>query len=282
MKKKIKGILKSIGLYKLLYGYYIKRERGKFSNLPFCSMNFQGILLKFNTKDAYSKSWFFPRFGKGYIHEPGATKIFIDHINQASNVFDIGGHLGYFSCIAGKLSNNGNVCVFEMDSNCIPLIRENAELNELENIEIYNMAVSDLNGYTSIPKLEFPNPGIRIDSGKINEKLEVATITIDEFIRQQNITPDFIKIDVEGAEYKVLNGMLNTLKQNSLTLLIEIHVSHLLKYYHTNYKDVLMFLTVHGFKLEKVENHREEKMILSEIKPTVKLEGNVMILCKNY
>src|SRR5690606_24665136 len=125
MKNLIKSIFKKLGLYTIAYKYYIDRERTKYSDISVCTMDFEGVKLKFNTQDAYSKQWFFPRFGKGHIHEPGTTKVFIENIENGANVFDIGGHLGYFSCVAGKLSNSGAVCVFEMDKNCIGLITNN-------------------------------------------------------------------------------------------------------------------------------------------------------------
>lgn len=280
MKKMIKSILKQVGLYNSLYGYYINKKREKYANLMFCSMDFEGVKLKFNTKDAYSKTWFFPRFGNGLIHEPGATKIFIDNIKEDSNVFDIGGHLGYFSCVSGQLAKDGNVCVFEVDSNCIDLITDNIKLNELNNVKVFNVAVSDTIGSVSIPSLKRPDPGIRIDSFKNNEQIKVPSLTIDEFINKEHIIPNFIKIDVEGAEFKVLKGMVHTLKNNSLTLLIEIHVSQLAKYYDTDYKDILKFLTDCDYKLEKVEAHRSKRMVLSEIEHSEELNGNVMILCK--
>src|SRR5690606_14726469 len=108
---------------------------------------FEGVKLKFNTQDAYSKQWFFPRFGKGHIHEPGATKIFIENIENGANVFDIGAHLGYFSCVAGKLATSGKVCTFEMDSNCIDIIEKNLQLNGLKNVKVYNVAISDTSGH---------------------------------------------------------------------------------------------------------------------------------------
>jgi len=282
MKKMIKSTLKSIGVYDSFYNYYIKRMREKYADITFCSMDFEGVKLKFNTMDMYSKSWFFPRFGKGQIHEPGATKVFVDNVKEGTNVFDIGGHLGYFSCVAGKLSNDGTVCVFEMDYNCIDLITKNIELNKLKNVHIYNVAVSDSSGYVSIPNLKLPNPGIRIESFKNEKYIKVPCLTVDEFVSRENIIPDFIKIDVEGAEFKVLKGMTNTLKNKSLILLIEIHVSQLLKYFNTDYKDVLRFLTEYGFKLEKVEAHRSRKMVLQEISHKEELNGNVMILCKKH
>lgn len=282
MKKIIKSFLRFFGLYRPIYTYYIERSREKFSDFKICSMNFMGVKLRFNTKDDYSKSWFFPRFGNGHVHEPGTTKIFIDHVNENSNVFDIGGHLGYFSCVAGNLSKHGVVCVFEVDSNCIELITENLELNALNNVRVYNMAVSDTSGHVSIPNLKVPNPGLRINSKNKTDQLLVPSISIDEFVEKEGIIPDFIKIDIEGAEYKVLKGMTNTLKIPSLTVLIEIHVSQLEKYYNTNYKEVLTFLIGYGFKLEKVEAHRTKKMVLREIKPDDELKGNVMIVCKKF
>src|SRR5690554_2963533 len=282
MKTLLKSILNPIGLYNPLYNFYINKKREKFADYTFCSMDFEGVKLSFNTNDSYSKSWFFPRFGNGYIHEPGATKIFVDYINEDSNVFDIGGHLGYFSCVAGNLAKYGSICVFEVDFNCIDLITKNIELNELKNVEVYNVAVSDSSGYVSIPDFKLPNPGTRIGDFNNNQQIKVPSLTIDEFISQENIIPNFIKIDVEGAEFKVLKGMTNALKNNSLTLLVEIHVSQLIKYYDTDYKDVLKFSADLGYRLKKVESHRSQQIGLREIKPIDELEGNVMILCRKY
>jgi hypothetical protein len=64
--------------------------------------------------------------------------------------------------------------------------------------------------------------------------------------------------------------------------LIEIHVSELLKFYNTDYRDILKLLIDNEFTIEKVESHRSNKKELTEITATTKLEGNVMILCKKH
>lgn len=280
MKQAIKSILKSLGIYKGIYRFYIARERKKYETMDACSMDYQGLKLRFSTQDAYSKKWFFPRFGKGQIHEPGATRVFMDCIKEGDHIFDIGAHLGYFSCVSAALTKTGTVCAFEVDSNCIDLISRNVSLNQLNNARIFHLAVSNVSSYVSIPASNLPDPGTHIEHTKGQNYIEVPSITIDEFISQVNITPNFVKIDVEGAEYMVLQGMKELLKNEDLILLIEIHVKQLLKYYDTNYKDVLKFLSDHGYGFEIVESHRSKSGRLRHINFLDDLGGNEMILCR--
>lgn len=280
MNKAIKSILKPFGLYKGFRQFYLDRERKKYENFDICSMDYKGVQLTFDTRDTYSNRWFYPRFGWGQIHEPGTTKVFFDYVKEGSNVFDIGGHLGYFSCIAGKLSKTGTVCVFEVDANCIDIIHKNAKHNHLDNVNVYHIAVSDSNGFVSIPVLHQPDPGTRIELSRGDDHVKIPSLTIDEFVAKEGIIPDFMKIDVEGAEFKVLKGMESLLKNENLTLLVEIHVKQLAKYFDTDYREVLKFLSDQGFSLEMVESHRSKTGTLRKIDYTETLKKNEMLLCK--
>lgn len=52
---------------------------------------------------------------------------------------------------------------------------------------------------------------------------KVQTITLDSLVKHFNLIPDFIKIDVEGAEFFVLNGAEETAKSNRIKILVEMH-----------------------------------------------------------
>lgn len=55
------------------------------------------------------------------------------------------------------------------------------------------------------------------------ESLRKVTLAIDDFVNQIGLTPDLIKVDVEGAESRVLLGMRKTLLLNRPTVLVELH-----------------------------------------------------------
>ncbi|NNJ82410.1 MAG: FkbM family methyltransferase [Flavobacteriaceae bacterium] len=278
MRKRIKKILASIGLLniakKIRYRIYQHKKQWQ--------LNFGDLNVIYDTTDSYSNRWFYPRYAHGGIHEPGATKIFMDNIEKHSKILDIGGHLGYFTCIAGKLAAKGSVYVFEVDPKCLHLINKNLRANNLTNVVVNNLAVSDKNETIKIQQYESPNPGLVINNNSGDNFIEVKSIRIDDFISQNKIKPDFIKIDVEGAEWNVLNGMKHFLAQdNNVVLLIEIHTKHLRQYFNADYSDCIDLLLKNGFRLKKVDHRLADGSFLNVDRKTI-LEGNTMLLCEKH
>jgi FkbM family methyltransferase len=279
MKKAIKSFLRSAQVLKPAKKIYKKLRNTKYKNADIWHRRIEKLDITFDTSDPYSKVWFYPRYDNGRIHEPVATKLFIEYIQENSQVLDIGSHLGYFTCIAGKLAANGTVNAFEVDPKCLLLIKKNVEKNNLKNITVNHLAVSDKNETIRIPVEEKPNPGLVINSGTQKSYIEVKSISIDDFIEQKNIQPDFIKIDVEGAEWNVLKGMKNLLKQDNLVLLIEIHAQKLKKFFNADYKDCIDMLLQNGFTLENTDHRLSEGAFKHVDRETV-LKTDTMLLCK--
>ena len=65
------------------------------------------------------------------------------------------------------------------------------------------------------------------ETAERSDLVHVPSLTIDEFCAQQNIRPDVIKIDVEGAELAVLAGARNTIEagRERLALFVEMHAT---------------------------------------------------------
>jgi len=157
----------------------------------------------------------------------------------ASPVFyDIGAHFGLhtlaFSLIAGK---SGKVYAFEPH----PLNKERLTKNISENIALCNniividKAITDYKGSVNFEMITDLESGWSSSSRilKENERtkdtdvkrnIEVATDALDNLVDDGTILkPDFIKIDVEGEEFKVLKGAIKTLLHFKPVLFIEIH-----------------------------------------------------------
>jgi FkbM family methyltransferase len=280
-KKMIKKTLKNFTLFKKLNTYRLKYINKKFVGLKEYTFTFNSIKILFDTSDEYSHSWFYPRCRNGKIHEPAATSIFVNSINKNDCVLDIGAHLGYFTCISSYLAPKGSVHAFEVDPKCIPLIKKNVNINNFNNVSIHNKAVSSNNGFEKIPIYDKPSPALRISDNK-RQFIEVPSLTIDSYIISENITPDFIKIDVEGAEWKVLNGMKETLKIKHLKLLVEVHVNFLKNNFNTDYREILKLLLSEGFTIKEIINHRSRKIDFNNISSiNDKLTNiNTMLYCE--
>ncbi len=279
MKKEVRRILRSSHLLKPFKKIYNNLKNNKYKNVNLWQRHIGKIDITFDTSDPYSKIWFYPRYDKDRIHEPVATKLFSDYIHEDSQVLDIGSHLGYFTCIAGKLASNGTVNAFEVDPKCSSLIKKNIEINNLKNVTINNLAVSDKSEIIRIPIEDKPNPGLVINSGSQGSYIEVNSIGIDNFIKERNIKPDFIKIDVEGAEWNVLKGMKKLLNSDNLVMLIEIHADKLRKYFNADYKECINILLQNGFTLENTDHRLSEGKFKPVGMDTV-LETDTMLLCK--
>ena len=285
MKGIIKKILTLIGLHQFLRQILTqihqknkKKLLSPYQNESRWTLQIEDVKVHYDVEDPYSKSWFFPRYANGKIHEPAVTRFFIDHIENDSIVLDIGGHLGYFTCLAGILAKNGQVHVFETAPNCIPLIEKNILLNHLDNIVIVHAAVSNTNESVRILAREEPDPGLMIKSKEDGPSMKIKGIKLDDYIHDHHIIPDLIKIDVEGAEWQVLSGMTETLKQKNLKLLVEVHPEKLLKHFYTDYGIIIDFLLRYGFQIEALDHHS-----ISGHSRTIEadciLKGNVMLFC---
>lgn len=140
-------------------------------------------------------------------------------------VLDIGAHLGYYTRLTSNLvKESGLVLAFEPCPENSPMLKYNVERLRFNNVRISNNAVSSKSGMAVL----FISPGHSnhsLNNGYTEEqgRVEVETIAIDSFLPTLGIKKvDFVKIDVEGAEPLVLEGMRQTVKNSpELVMLVE-------------------------------------------------------------
>ena len=65
------------------------------------------------------------------------------------------------------------------------------------------------------------NKIIKNNNTKKEERIE--SVKIDDLVEKLDLNPNFIKIDVEGSEYEVLQGAINTLKNHKALIMLEKH-----------------------------------------------------------
>lgn len=223
-------------------------------------MKFNDVKAIYSTTDKHSKHWFFPNYSGGKIHEPIVTKMLIDSLNKTDIFVDVGTHLGYFTCIAGKILTKGKVYGFEVDKHAFNLLEKNIELNKLSNVEAFNYGVSDKEGFVKIPKISSPKTDLSlINNESKKDYLSVKAISLDKFFKKKRTKPNVIKIDVEGAELLVLKGMQSLLENGNLTLFLELHGNTLNKF-NTDSKEIISFLNDTGYIVYEIVNHRSNNI----------------------
>lgn len=155
---------------------------------------------------------------------------FLERITNAIRpgdiVFDVGANVGTVSLLLAKSSPHARVEAFEPETRNAARLRENVLLNGLDNIRVHETALSDTTGL-----LEFHVHGTTgtgshslVDTADGGETVTVNTTKGELFVRELNVVPNVMKIDVEGAELAVLRGFDSVLTNPSLRdLFIEVH-----------------------------------------------------------
>lgn len=189
----------------------------------------------FKIKDGILKNYKFSFFyGNDYIfgkYEKEGIDKFINLIKKSDCIYDIGANVGYMTMVFSKLTKN-KVYAFEPLPKNLMKLQSHLNINSIVNVEVFPYAVSETSN-----KLEFSLDDNPVANTYIKDsptfflskhKIEVSGISLDDFIsKHEALPPNFIKIDVEGAELDVLKGAKNALQIYKPIILLATHEVHL-------------------------------------------------------
>lgn len=232
--------------------------------------------IKFDISDNYTKKWFYPLIKNNTVYEPVLTDFIFQHLNETSCFLDVGAHIGYFSSIAASKCKQGKVHAFEVDVNCLKYFKKNISINNFDNVTFNNVAISNSDEGVFIPDKRTPNNKTNIIVKRSKGRF-VESVTLDSYLKANNLKPGLIKIDVEGAELKVLEGMASTLQLENLTLLIEVH-QNMLEYYGYQSKEILERLIKNGFEVYELKDFRANHSKKESIDLQHQFVGNTLIV----
>ena len=157
--------------------------------------------------------------------EPHLQRAIRQYIAPGDTVYDIGANLGYVTlALAKQVGPEGRVIAFEPLPENVGFLRKNVEINQLKNVRLFDCAVSDRCGESVIRMAENPATASLVwhRSDPSAREFDIQTVAIDDLIDANEIAlPQFVKIDVEGAEGPVLKGMRRTLAGAKPILFVE-------------------------------------------------------------
>ena len=156
----------------------------------------------------------------GKTREEKTTKTLYSLIKNGDIILEVGGHLGFISHLYSNLAGEkGFLYVFEPGKNNLPYIRDNLKL--LKNVELIEKGCGNKSGNYPFYEDSFTGQNNSLLNDHeildLNAKLQfsdpkrfkkfIDVITLEEFIESRNISVNHIKIDVEGAELLVIQGL---------------------------------------------------------------------------
>jgi FkbM family methyltransferase len=136
-------------------------------------------------------------------YERAMQQFVVREVKRGSVFYDVGANVGFYSLLAAGLVGTGRVFAFEPLTENVAYFAKHVKLNGITNVEVLEMAIADRPGVAHFQEEETRAMGKLAAHGT----RQVTVSTLDALLEQQRITPpDFIKMDVEGAEFKALLG----------------------------------------------------------------------------
>jgi FkbM family methyltransferase len=202
-------------------------------------------------------------------HEDDIIERFLP--KQGDIVVDIGAHMGRYTIISSKrVGANGKVVAIEAHPGNFEMLKSNIKLNQLTNVIPLNYAAysketkiklylpDEESGYTMHHSIMSNYVFTKYKDKTEDKFVEVSANTLDYLLQLNEITDvNWVKIDVEGAEFEVLKGASNVLsKSKDIALLIEVHGKD-------TYEPIIESLRSYNFKIdfEKTYENGEKHII---------------------
>ena len=173
-------------------------------------------------------------FWKGLFNgREGAELRFFDHaVQDADIILDIGANNGVYSLVAST-NDRAKIYAFEPVPFVCNMLRENLALSGCKNVDVREVVVGErvgaatlyipYSGYVDIASIE---PEFVANRQKDSaSKIVCPMINVDAFLKQKKVDGQakvLCKIDVEGAEMRVIRGMSESLKDGHITFMVEI------------------------------------------------------------
>ena len=208
-------------------------------------------------------------------YEEVEAKIMEEKIKTGNIVVDIGANIGLHTLnMARIVGNTGQVFAFEPDPSNFKILEKNVKINNYQNIILEQMAVGDKHERTTLYQSDHPGMHrIFPQTKQAKGQVKVELISLDKYFIDSNLADriNFIKIDVEGLEFSVLQGMKNILKNNKkIKILFEFMPKNTMEAGFTPI-ELLNYLTSYDFKLFCIDESTKKLLHVSNNEEVLKL-----------
>ena len=157
--------------------------------------------------------------------QPYLLRRLSDHCG-CDTFLDVGANIGLYSMLFASLDKGLSIHAFEPSPTTFRELERNIALNSLDHIQTYQLAVSDLQRQVEfgiVHELSGANSVLDTtihDTGKFTRRVQVEAVRLDDklFLTGRRIC---VKIDVEGHEHRVLDGMSRLLQENQAIIQVE-------------------------------------------------------------
>lgn len=211
---------------KSLQDVYTQREQEEFVRM---NDEFSSKIVKLNDNLYYYNGYYLPvnQFDSiVFFTRYGIDKLTTLDSVRNKHIIDAGGYVGDTALLFSSYTDK-NIHVFEASPSNMDIIRETIRLNQLENIVPVSKALGEKSGTATFSLGERNSCNSLVERPGYNypDHIEVPVITLDDYVRENNLEVGLIKVDIEGGEQLLLKGAVETIRTQHPILLISIYHS---------------------------------------------------------
>ena len=229
-KNTVSDIIHRMGMIadgnKSLQDVYTQREQEEFVRM---NDEFSSKIVKLNDNLYYYNGYYLPvnQFDSSvFFTRYGIDKLTTLDSVRNKHIIDAGGYVGDTALLFSSYTDK-NIHVFEASPSNMDIIRETIRLNQLENIVPVSKALGEKSGTATFSLGERNSCNSLVERPGYNypNHIEVPVITLDDYVRENNLEVGLIKVDIEGGEQLLLKGAVETIRTQHPILLISIYHS---------------------------------------------------------
>ncbi|MFA5136543.1 MAG: FkbM family methyltransferase [Patescibacteria group bacterium] len=175
---------------------------------------------------------------------------------------DVGANIGVYTLLASSVITKGMIHAFEPYGQSQKRLLENLRLNDIANVQVVEKIVSDKTGYEYLG-IEKESEINHIIYSHDDKKIKISSITLDDYIFRNKINKiSILKIDVEGAEMKVLKGGEESIRKGKIKkILLELNRNN--QFFGTSNRAIIDWLKLRGYRISLFTEHGKQQIIKS-------------------
>lgn len=196
-------------------------------------------------------------------YEPQETALLQKLLEPGMVFVDVGANWGYFTLAAAHLvGRTGRVISVEADPRACRTLRGNVARNSLDFVRVFEMAASDGAGVVRMQEYDSAaddsgNFGLARTTTTVEngQRFDVTCHPLDDVLDEAQVKHvDLLKMDIEGAEGRALEGLSRSLAARRIArILLEVHPRHLLDQ-GTSAARVISRLRGYGYRGWKIDH----------------------------
>ncbi len=211
----------------------------------------------------------------------------LEQVKGGEIAVDIGAHKGaYLYWLQKMVGAKGWVFAFEPQPKLSKYLEKMSGRMNYKNVVVENKGISATKGSFQLylPDKTSSSPAATLQKGNINstthKSVEILTTTLDEyFLKERNIKPHFLKIDVEGHELEVFKGAEQLLKEAKPKILVECEQRHL---QNMQIEEVFQFLLDLDYKGFFVSENQLKPLVHFSVGKHQKITNGRYWMSKDY